>query len=41
MGRGKQGRSPIIQTGITESHARYAAEVNRFKEEKEEYDEKF
>jgi soluble lytic murein transglycosylase-like protein len=32
------GLTSLAQTGITESHARYAAEVNRFKEE---YDKKF
>ena len=32
------GLTSLSQTGITESHARYAAEVNRFKEE---YDKKF
>jgi soluble lytic murein transglycosylase-like protein len=32
------GPTSLSQTGITESHTRYAAEVNRFKEE---YDKKF
>ena len=32
------GLTSLSQTGITESHTRYAAEVNRFKEE---YDKKF
>lgn len=32
------GLTSLSQTGITDSHARYAAEVNRFKEE---YDKKF
>jgi len=32
------GLTSLSETGITESHARYAAEVNRFKEE---YDKKF
>ena len=32
------GLTSLSQTGVTESHTRYAAEVNRFKEE---YDKKF